>query len=84
MIPDEVAFRKKLGFAVPVRVWMREEPYISRIKDAFNSENAAKYFDVNLLNEMLTDEYLDGPDNWRKVWTVYTFLVWYRRFFVEE
>ena len=81
MIPDEVAFRKKLGFAVPVRVWMREEPYISRIREMFNSDNAAKYFDVNLLNDMLKDEYLDQPDNWRKVWCIYIFLIWYGIYF---
>ncbi len=81
MIPEEVAFRKKLGFAVPVRVWMREEPFISQIKELFNSENASKYFDTNLLNNMLTDEYLDQPDNWRKVWCIYIFLIWYGIYF---
>ncbi|MBQ8913124.1 MAG: asparagine synthetase B [Lachnospiraceae bacterium] len=81
MIPDEVAFRKKLGFAVPVRVWMREEPFIGQIRELFNSENASKYFDTNLLNEMLSDEYLDQPDNWRKVWCIYIFLIWYGIYF---
>ena len=81
MLPEEIAFRKKLGFAVPVRVWMREEPYLAKIREQFNSEYAARYFDVELLNDMLTDEYLDQPDNWRKVWCVYIFLVWYEIYF---
>lgn len=81
MLPNEIAFRKKLGFAVPVRVWMREEPYLNKIREIFNSEYAAKYFDTALLNDMLTDEYLDQPDNWRKVWCVYIFLVWYGIYF---
>ncbi|MBQ9610302.1 MAG: asparagine synthetase B [Lachnospiraceae bacterium] len=81
MLPDEIAFRKKLGFAVPVRVWMREKPYLNKIREIFNSEYADKYFDTSLLNEMLTDEYLDQPDNWRKVWCVYIFLVWYGIYF---
>lgn len=83
-IPKEVAFRKKLGFAVPARVWMRQEPYRSRIKSCFNSKTAEKFFDNKKLSEMLSDEYLDKPDNWRKAWCVYVFLVWYEQYFAEE
>ncbi len=81
MIPDEVAFRKKLGFAVPVRVWMQEEKYKAEIKEMFNSEAASKFFDVRKLNTMLDDEHFSLPDNWRKVWNVYVFLVWYKQYF---
>ena len=31
------------------------------------------------------DEYIGGnSDNWRKVWTIYTFLVWYEEYFVKR
>ena len=31
------------------------------------------------------DEYVGGnSDNWRKVWTIYTFLVWYEEYFVKR
>ena len=30
---------------------------------------------------MLNKEYLDGPGNWRKVWNIYIFLVWYKQYF---
>lgn len=75
-IPAEIAFRKKLGFAVPARVWMMEEPYLSRIREHFESETAAKYFDVEKITAMLCPEYLNVPNNWRKVWNIYIFLVW--------
>lgn len=81
MIPQEVAFRKKLGFAVPARVWMKEEPYRSRIAAYFASENAGRFFDTEKLAAMLTDDYLAKPDNWRKAWCVYVFLVWYEQYF---
>lgn len=80
-IPAEVAFRKKLGFAVPARVWMRDETQMAKIRKLFSSENAKKFFDTTKLEGMLTDEYLNGPDNWRKVWNVYIFLIWYGVYF---
>ena len=31
------------------------------------------------------DDYVGGnSDNWRKVWTIYTFLVWYEEYFVKR
>lgn len=81
MIPDEVAFRKKLGFAVPARVWMMQEPYLSQIKEQFESDSAALFFDVNKIKGMLTKDYLEEAGNWRKVWNIYIFLVWYKQYF---
>lgn len=81
MIPDEVAFRKKLGFAVPARVWMREEKYLNHITELFQSENAAKFFDTDKIVAMLDDEYFEKPGNWRKIWAIYVFLIWYNEYF---
>ena len=81
MIPEEVAFRKKLGFAVPARVWMEEEPYLSMIREVFESDTARVFFDADKIVSMLNKEYLDGPGNWRKVWNIYIFLVWYKQYF---
>lgn len=79
-IPAEIAFRKKLGFAVPARVWMMEEPYLSRIRERFQSEEAAKFFDVEKITAMLDLEYLKVPNNWREVWNIYIFLIWYEQY----
>ena len=81
MIPEEVAFRKKLGFAVPARVWMMEDKYLNMIRDCFTGHNAKKFFNTDKLVEMLDDEHFAKPDNWRKVWAVYVFLVWYGEYF---
>ena len=35
--------------------------------------------------QKIFDEYVGGnSDNWRKVWTIYTFLVWYEEYFVKS
>ena len=84
LLPKEVAFRKKLGFVVPIRVWMADERYNGDVKRLFNSDIADKFFNVNEINAIF-DEYIGGnSDNWRKVWTIYTFLVWYEEYFVKR
>lgn len=83
MLPDEIAFRKKLGFIVPIRIWLADERYNADVRAKFSSENAAKFFNIDEIQAIFKD-YIDGnSDNWRKVWTIYTFLVWYDIYFAD-
>lgn len=84
LLPEDIAFRKKLGFVVPIRVWMADSRYNSDVVRLFNSEIADKFFHIDEINAIF-DEYIGGnSDNWRKVWTIYTFLVWYEEYFVKR
>ena len=84
VLPEEIAFRKKLGFIVPIRIWMADERYNQDVQRLFHSDIAEKFFDVDAINAIF-DEYVGGnSDNWRKVWTIYTFLVWYEEYFVKR
>ncbi len=86
VIRSKTAEKKKLGFPIPIRVWLREEKYYQRVREMFTSEAARKFFDTELLLKML-DGHKNGKkvnektDDSRKIWTVYIFLVWYDRFF---
>ena len=84
VLPEEIAFRKKLGFIVPVRLWLADERYNSDVVAKFHSEAAAKFFKLDDINAIY-DEYVGGnSDNWRMVWTIYTFLVWYEEYFEKR
>lgn len=84
VLPEEIAFRKKLGFVVPIRMWMADERYNQDVKAKFSSESAEKFFNVDEINAIF-DDYIGGnSDNWRKVWVIYTFLVWYEEYFVKR
>ena len=84
MLPEEIAFRKKLGFIVPIRIWMADDRYNQDVRVKFHSEMAEKFFHVDEINTIF-DDYIGGEsDNWRKVWTIYTFLVWYEEYFVKR
>lgn len=84
VLPEEVAWRKKLGFVVPIRYWLADERYNEDVRIKFHSDYAAKFFKLDAL-EALYQEYVGGnSDNWRKVWTIYAFLVWYEEYFVKR
>ena len=84
VLPEEIAFRKKLGFIVPVRIWLADENYNGDVRRLFASDIAAKFFNVDEIQAIYA-EYVGGnSDNWRKVWTIYTFLVWYEEYFVKR
>lgn len=79
-LPDEWAHRPKKGFPVPIRNWLREDKYYELVKSYFTSATAEEYFDVPALVKLL-DEHKSGEwNNQRKIWTVYTFLVWHEQF----
>ena len=83
-IPPKTADKKKLGFPVPVRAWLREEKYAAILREAFASDAAEKFFNTAALNKML-DQHLSGKrDNWRQLWCVFIFLVWYDEYFVKR
>lgn len=83
-MPEKWAGKKKLGFPVPTRVWLKEDKYYETVKQEFTGENAQKFFHTDRLVKLLDDHKAGKADNSRRVWTVYTFLVWYRQFFCEE
>lgn len=84
VLPEEIAFRKKLGFIVPIRIWLADPRYHGDVKRLFASDIAAKFFKPDEIHAIFA-EYLGGnSDLWRKVWTIYTFLVWYEEYFVKR
>ena len=50
-------------------------------KTEFESDNASKYFHTSKLIKMLNDHKNGKVDASRKIWTVYTFLIWYKQYF---
>ena len=84
VIPTEAYKKKKLGFPVPIREWIKDEDVYSEIYETLNNEVANKYFDTNVLNKMLWQHKNNKKDNYRKIWTIFCFLKWYDIFFKEE
>lgn len=97
VLPHEVAYRKKLGFPVPVRAWLKEPEAAAELRRAFESAAAAEFFNVDEIGALL-DAFLGEKPRvahpvwfprhqallWRHVWTIYVFIRWYELFFGSE
>ena len=81
VLPDEIAFRKKLGFIVPIRIWMADDRYNGGVREKLFGKTAEKFFNTDKIREIF-DAYVGGQsDLWRKLWTIYIFIVWYDVYF---
>lgn len=82
-LPEAWANRKKIGFPVPIRHWLRDENYVSRVRNAFMSDVAAEFFDQPKIIKLLEDHVSGAHNNQRKIWSIYMFLLWYNEYFVK-
>ena len=97
VLPNEVAYRKKLGFPVPIRQWLADPAVNADIQRAFSSSAAERFFSVDEIGALL-DVFLGRKPRvshpiwfarhkallWRHVWTIYIFIRWYELFFENE
>ena len=81
-LPERTANKKKLGFHVPLNDWLREDKYYNKVKAAFQSDIAEKFFVTSELMKLLDDHKSGKALNMQKIWSFYTFILWYEQFFV--
>lgn len=84
LMPADYTEKPKLGFPVPIRVWLAQDKYCDKVREVFESDVSAKFFDTREAVKLLDDHKTGKADNSRKIWTLYSFLVWYEQYFGEE
>ena len=82
-IPEAWYKRRKKGFPVPINEWFKTDKYYNIVKKTFNEKFVNEFFDISKINKLLDDHYHGKHNNCRKIWNIYVFLIWYKKFFVE-
>ena len=82
-IPEAWYKRRKKGFPVPIIKWFREEKYYNIVKKMFEEDFTKEFFNQKKLLNMLEKHYKGKKNYCRKIWNIYVFLVWYKKFFIE-
>ena len=83
-IPNESYKKKKLGFPVPVREWIKDNDFYEEIKRAFSLDIADELFQKDKIMKLLEDHKNGTKDNYRRIWAIYSFLKWYEVFFSTD
>jgi asparagine synthase (glutamine-hydrolysing) len=82
IVPPHVLERRKLGFPVPIRLWLKDVMY-DWARDIIESSETEHLIDRPYVLSLL-DAHRAGPhDHSRKLWTLLVFMVWHG-IFVEE
>ena len=83
-LPEEWATRPKMGFPVPIREWLHEDKYYQEVRALFEEDFVKEFFDQDKILQLADDNYHQKIDGRRKLWTIYTFLVWYKQYFIDD
>jgi asparagine synthase (glutamine-hydrolysing) len=82
VVPAHVLDRKKLGFPVPIRHWLKDEMN-DWAKKIIRESNTDHLMNKTYILRLLEDHCQGKADNSRKIWTVLMFMVWHQ-VYVEE
>ena len=83
-IPEEWSKRKKLGFLVPFKDWIKEDRWYEKVKEMFDKPFTEEFFNKDELMRLLEEHKSGRWNNGRKIYTVYAFLIWYEIYFVKN
>lgn len=82
LLPKEVTERKKLGFPVPTRKWLKDEHY-QFARDLIGSSTLDDLFDKHYILHLLEEHRQGTRDHARKIWAIVIFLLWHQTY-VEQ
>ncbi|MCR5214277.1 MAG: asparagine synthase (glutamine-hydrolyzing) [Eubacterium sp.] len=83
-LPEETAKMVKKGFLTPLNDWLRQDKYYSMVKEKFQGDVAAKYFNQDYIMKLLNDHKEGNAKNMKKIWMIYVFILWYEQYFVQN
>lgn len=83
-LPEEWAKRPKWGFPVPFHYWIQEDKYYNIVKEMFEKPFVSEFFNQKELLKMLDIQKAGKKPYGRKIYTIYCFLIWYNKYFINE
>ncbi|WP_282035315.1 asparagine synthase (glutamine-hydrolyzing) [Metabacillus indicus] len=77
IVPDSVLNRRKLGFPVPIRHWLKNE-MAEWARELIYTSETNHLLNKNVIFKMLENHIQGKADYSRKLWTVLTFMLWHQ------
>jgi asparagine synthase (glutamine-hydrolysing) len=77
IVPEHVWNRKKLGFPVPIRHWLKNEMYDWAVR-LINDSQTDSLINKAEIHRLLTEHVVGKRDNSRKLWSIFTFMIWHQ------
>ena len=82
-LPPKTSKMRKTGFLTPLNDWLKQDKYYGMVKEKFEGEVAAEFFNKDYILKLLEDHREGKAKNMKRIWSIYCFILWYEKFFVE-
>lgn len=83
-LPEKTAKMRKTGFLTPLNDWLRRDEFYTQVKEKFEGDVAEQFFNQKYIMKLLNDHKAGTAHNMKKVWSIYCFILWYEKYFVEN
>jgi len=82
LLPKTVIYRRKMGFSVPLVVWMRKElkEYIKKtiFEDPIKNMD---FFNYTYIRKISEEHFSSKANHEEKLWALISFITWYKNYF---
>ncbi|MFB9618103.1 asparagine synthase (glutamine-hydrolyzing) [Brooklawnia cerclae] len=83
VVPAHVLNRRKLGFPVPIRVYLRDDYGYGWAREIIEKAQTTDYIDPAAALALLDEHRAGKVDNSRRVWTLLVFMLWHDIFVTQ-
>ncbi|WP_016957049.1 asparagine synthase (glutamine-hydrolyzing) [Catenovulum agarivorans] len=85
LLPDEILYRKKMGFSVPLADWFRGEiKHIAEDKLLTNNAGLVKYFKADAIKKLWDEHQAAKHDHGAVLWSLLMFQMWWDEYVTAE
>lgn len=84
VVPAHVLERRKLGFPVPIRVYLKDDYGYEWARSIITSAGTTQFIDQKAALELLDAHRRGEADNSRQIWTLLVFMLWYDIFVTKS
>lgn len=81
VLPDDILYRKKMGFSVPLATWLRHE--IKDLSEEYlfsKAQGIQQYFDMTVVKELWQQHQAEKADHSTVLWSMLMFQMWWYRY----
>lgn len=85
LLPDDLLYRKKMGFSVPLATWFRKHIHHLAKHYLFASKTGIKdYFDIQAVETLWDEHQSEKTDHSAVLWSLLMFQMWWNNYMDEK
>ncbi|MFH1453383.1 MAG: asparagine synthase (glutamine-hydrolyzing) [Armatimonadota bacterium] len=80
-LPEDVIYRPKKGFILPLHKWMKLQMKDFTLSVLSTRAERIEFLNKDYINKILNEFYNEGTDHTYRIWTLIMFVLWYEKYF---